>query len=198
MSTGSGPFTYEWNFGDGGTSSSANPSYTYAAAGTYIVCLKTLVNSNCWSRSCHKLIVSTLSANSSCTALPDTPAYRLAPLFIEENKMELVAEESSQNNVLMARQPKDGAEPLLAGKLNLFPNPASQVVQAVFVAAVNTTAEVMVMNASGKLVYKKVIPAVNGKNQLAIPVQKLPNGIYLVRIKTGDQALSGNFFVDNR
>ncbi len=31
--------TYSWNFGDGGTSSSANPQHTYAAAGTYTVTL---------------------------------------------------------------------------------------------------------------------------------------------------------------
>ena len=30
-------FTYSWNFGDGGTTSGASPSHTYAAAGTYSV-----------------------------------------------------------------------------------------------------------------------------------------------------------------
>jgi PKD repeat protein len=34
-----------WDFGDGQTSSQANPSHTYAAAGTYTVCL--IVNSTC-------------------------------------------------------------------------------------------------------------------------------------------------------
>jgi len=38
--TGSEPITYTWNFGDGvGTSSDINPSYTYAAVGTYTVTL---------------------------------------------------------------------------------------------------------------------------------------------------------------
>jgi PKD repeat protein len=34
---GTGITTYSWNFGDGGTSTSANPSYTYATPGTYTV-----------------------------------------------------------------------------------------------------------------------------------------------------------------
>jgi hypothetical protein len=36
---GASPFTYQWSFGDGGTSSQANPSTTYTAAGTYTVTL---------------------------------------------------------------------------------------------------------------------------------------------------------------
>jgi len=35
--TGTGPFAYVWNFGDGGSSTQANPSHSYAAPGTYTV-----------------------------------------------------------------------------------------------------------------------------------------------------------------
>jgi PKD repeat protein len=43
-STGSTPRTYQWSFGDGGTSNLANPTHTYAAAGVYTVTL-TITNS---------------------------------------------------------------------------------------------------------------------------------------------------------
>ena len=36
---GTGPFTYTWNFGDGGTSNLQNPSHNYTANGTYTVML---------------------------------------------------------------------------------------------------------------------------------------------------------------
>ncbi len=39
-STGTGPFTYKWDFGDGQTSTEQNPSHTYATVGTYAVTLK--------------------------------------------------------------------------------------------------------------------------------------------------------------
>lgn len=39
------PISYAWNFGDGGTSTSANPVHTYASAGTYTVTL-TVTNSD--------------------------------------------------------------------------------------------------------------------------------------------------------
>lgn len=40
ISGGFYPYTYEWNFGDGETSTEANPSHVYHAAGTYTVTLK--------------------------------------------------------------------------------------------------------------------------------------------------------------
>ncbi|HUC39482.1 MAG TPA: PKD domain-containing protein, partial [Gemmatimonadales bacterium] len=36
--------SYSWNFGDGGTSTAANPSHTYTAAGTYTVTLRVTDN----------------------------------------------------------------------------------------------------------------------------------------------------------
>jgi len=44
---GSGPLTYLWDFGDGGTSVQANPTHTYAAGGSYGVTLT--VTNNCGS-----------------------------------------------------------------------------------------------------------------------------------------------------
>jgi PKD repeat protein len=35
LAGGTGPFTFAWSFGDGGTSAAAAPSHAYAAAGTY-------------------------------------------------------------------------------------------------------------------------------------------------------------------
>jgi PKD repeat protein len=43
-STGSTPRTYQWAFGDGGTSTASNPTHTYTAAGVYAVTL-TITNS---------------------------------------------------------------------------------------------------------------------------------------------------------
>ncbi|MEO7983372.1 MAG: PKD domain-containing protein, partial [Bacteroidota bacterium] len=39
--------TYQWNFGDGGTSNSATPNYTYTTAGTYSVTLTITTASGC-------------------------------------------------------------------------------------------------------------------------------------------------------
>ncbi len=39
QSGGTGPFTYSWNFGDGGTSTLQNPVHQYTKAGTYLASL---------------------------------------------------------------------------------------------------------------------------------------------------------------
>jgi PKD repeat protein len=46
--------TYAWDFGDGNTSSAANPSHTYAGNGTYVVCL--IVEGNDGNQKCSDTI----------------------------------------------------------------------------------------------------------------------------------------------
>ncbi len=47
LSAGGGILSYQWSFGDGGTSTQINPAHTYAAAGTYSVTLITTNSSGC-------------------------------------------------------------------------------------------------------------------------------------------------------
>ena len=47
QSTGSSTLTYQWNFGDGGTSTEANPSHTYTTTGTFSVKLITTNQNGC-------------------------------------------------------------------------------------------------------------------------------------------------------
>ncbi|HXS54477.1 MAG TPA: PKD domain-containing protein [Hanamia sp.] len=46
-STGSGALKYEWNFGDGTTSGSANPAHTYSNRGSFTVSLKVTNSTGC-------------------------------------------------------------------------------------------------------------------------------------------------------
>ena len=47
LSTGPGTLTYQWDFGDGGTSAATNPSYTYLSGGSFNVTLITQSSSGC-------------------------------------------------------------------------------------------------------------------------------------------------------
>lgn len=45
--TGSGTFTYQWNFGDGGSSAQSSPQHNYNTAGKYIVSLMAVSSTGC-------------------------------------------------------------------------------------------------------------------------------------------------------
>ena len=63
-SSNSPPLMYEWNFGDGDTSSLQNPTHNYAAGGVYTVCLKIRDNFGCYKTECK---VVTIQSTNTCT-----------------------------------------------------------------------------------------------------------------------------------
>ena len=76
--------TYAWNFGDGGTSTAASPSHTYATAGTYTVCL--ISTNSCGADTmcqtinvCTNLPVSNFSVTNSQLNISCTDATTFSP-----------------------------------------------------------------------------------------------------------------------
>ncbi len=60
---GTAPYTFFWDFGDGNTSSSANPSHTYSGGPTFLPCLTITDASGCDTTICDVIIV-------DCTPAP--------------------------------------------------------------------------------------------------------------------------------
>jgi len=67
------PITYSWNFGDGGTSTQANPSHPYGSTGTFTAVLTVTDSKGAFS----KAQVLITAGNSAPTAFIDTPAATL-------------------------------------------------------------------------------------------------------------------------
>lgn len=63
--TGGAVTQYLWNFGDGTTGTGQYPNHTYAAAGTYTVCIAIYTASGCTDSTCQ---VITIGNNPSCNA----------------------------------------------------------------------------------------------------------------------------------
>ena len=68
LSSGSGTLNYQWFFGDGGTSTALNPSYTYTAPGSYTVKLITTNSLGCSDTLTKSVIVGNGKANFSIPA----------------------------------------------------------------------------------------------------------------------------------
>ncbi len=61
---------YAWDFGDGNSSTAANPVHLYTASGTYVVCLTaySTVDSSCYDVSCQTLTVNLGGGGGNCSA----------------------------------------------------------------------------------------------------------------------------------
>ncbi len=200
----SGATSYVWDFGDGNSSVLINPVHTYAATGTYIVCLTAYASTSCWSKTCYRVIVSTTSCDTSCSMLPPNPTVKFGNNLILPgemlNNMTLEGSVSNANGIM-----KDNSNALkvqpekvkTADKLSLFPNPASQKVQVVFETGIEGNGEITVTTALGSLVYRKSISFAEGKNQFSIPLNSLANGSYFLRINSGSNVHSTLFSVKN-
>ncbi len=71
LSSGTGTLSYQWSFGDGGTSVLANPQHTYAAAGSYTVQLIVTSNTGCTDTIVKTNAITVGSVNGAFTA-PDS------------------------------------------------------------------------------------------------------------------------------
>jgi len=64
--------TYEWYFGDGGSSTDQNPFHQYSQPGTYEVCLYTAIGINNGADSCFSSYCDTISVNTSGSSCDST------------------------------------------------------------------------------------------------------------------------------
>jgi len=80
----SSPVLYNWNFGNGATSTQANPVFTYTTNGTYNVCLTiTSTNSNCTDTYCQTITVGQSNVCNISFTFAQNPngAYVFTPTF---------------------------------------------------------------------------------------------------------------------
>ena len=82
---------------------------------------------------------------------------------------------------------RNGAgEIVQTGRLMVSPNPAGYFVNLAFNAAVSGNAIVSVINQTGSLVLTKTLGVIAGDNIKKIDVSKLANGMYFIKIQSGN------------
>ncbi|HEV2636352.1 MAG TPA: PKD domain-containing protein [Actinocrinis sp.] len=82
-SGGTAPYTYSWNFGDGSTSTTQNPSHTYSAAGTYTATL-TVTDSSSPAKTATSSVTTNVSAvgNPLAASASGIPTSGQVPLAV--------------------------------------------------------------------------------------------------------------------
>jgi PKD repeat protein len=82
VSGGVSPYTYSWSFGDGGSSTSANPSHTYSSEGTYTARF-TVRDSQGTTASDSVTITATATPQPLSAEAAATPLTGQAPLYVK-------------------------------------------------------------------------------------------------------------------
>ena len=77
--------------------------------------------------------------------------------------------------------------------LQLFPNPARDEVVIRLHSNGVTRAELILMDAMGKLVKRLSLNLFNGENHFTLPIESLGNGVYFVRVNVLDETVSARF-----
>lgn len=135
---GTGDASYMWEFGDGSTSTDVDAAHTYAAPGSYNICL-TISTDSC--------------VDTYCTVVDIASA----------------------------------TEDITITDLAMFPNPAKDMVQVQYHSAIAADAHILLADITGQVIRSLALPsAVPGNNSIAIPVQDLRSGMYLLTLRLQD------------
>lgn len=82
---------------------------------------------------------------------------------------------------------------VFAGKVNLYPSPAVNSVNAEFISQNIDVAALQMTDATGRTVMQKLIPVQQGYNNLSMDVNTLNKGIYILKITIADKITSTVF-----
>ncbi len=78
-------------------------------------------------------------------------------------------------------------------KLQLYPNPADHLLTLDFELSQSTLVKVSVYNIIGQPLLNVDWNLPLGTNQKQLDISKLPDGIYILKMSTGDRIISRNF-----
>ncbi|WP_052599672.1 PKD domain-containing protein [Aureispira sp. CCB-QB1] len=156
-------FTFVWDFGDGTGAMSGAPLHTYNSFGSYVVCLMALDTVNgCVSTFCDTITVDSVGNFSRNFTKPGFTVNMLPPVI---------------NYYTAVEEVEEGAT-----TINLFPNPANSVVHLAISTEEAIDGTISILDLTGKVAYMNNLNVGAGQEQVSLPIEQLPAGVYVVRI----------------
>ncbi len=163
--------TYNWDFGDGNSSTQAYPSHTYAASGIYTVCLTISVYSPtglaCADTFCHNLGVDSLGNIYYKTTGPGFTLNVVDPATVGQQEFEV-------------------------SNLNLFPNPANDEVFMSFASA-PASVKWQITDLKGSTL---ISGSESGSEKVRLDVSSLIKGVYLIQVLADDQVQNSKLIIE--
>jgi PKD repeat protein len=148
---------WNWNFGDGNTSTEQFPFHTYAQGGVYEVTL------TIESDSCNSIFSTTLDTDNPFNGIKENSGLGLSSVVSSTGE-----------------QPNND----LVQNLRAFPNPVQGDLQVQWDSKTTGTTQVNLSNSLGQTVRQLQWTAQTGTNNLRMPCAGLPSGLYTLSIGT--------------
>jgi PKD repeat protein len=151
------PISFAWSFGDGGTSSEAYPSYTYATTGDYNVCLTIANEEGCEVTQCVMI-----SINSD--GILGGSAQQAFTLNVVEGQLLAVADQNED------------------ATMSVFPNPTADQARVIINGKLVGKADVCVYSISGQQISRET-KAISGNQALVdVDLSNYQVGFYMVKV----------------
>jgi hypothetical protein len=171
-----------WEFGDGNISNANHPTHTYAAEGTYTVCLTAFSSPACSVTVCYVV----LARSKNCLGLV------LPPMGMVDNG---AFEDEAQSAEMF---PTDGPAAPIVDSPTAIADADGQTARLSFVSDTDVHVDIAIVEMGGAMVQRLSQPARAGRNALELSIGELPPGVYAVQFNAGGAAHSAMLVVPHR
>ena len=150
---GTGPFTYNWVFGDGNTSNLQYPTHVYNQVGDYNLCLTYTDANGCSSNYCDTITISSKSSGYTLNVIDESQINTLDILSLE---------------------PKN--------KSKIYPNPVNSLSYLDYSSDKKSNLSLTYIDYSGKIIKNERVKISSGNNKIMLSTEELGNGLYFLKI----------------
>jgi PKD repeat protein len=166
-------FSFVWDYGDNTGAFSGSPTHMYNNYGSYVICLMAIDSANgCVGTFCDTITIDSFGNFSRTLDYKD-----IKPGFFVNTLPAII---SYTTAVALLGDNDDIA-------ITLYPNPANDVINLLVNSKEDVDGNVSILDISGKKVYTETVTFNAGEQQVTLPVNNLPAGVYLVKM-TSDSA----------
>lgn len=164
-SVGVQPLTYNWNFGDGTTSTQAYPIHNYNTPGNYVICLTIADANGCTSSACDssaafRMFQSALSTNAIIGSLSIS-----APTGITENISSVLSTKT-------------------------YPNPMADITTVSFNSTQSLNGIITITNILGDVILSQEVIIAKGNNNIKLETNNINTGVYFISINAENKSSS--------
>ena len=150
---GTGPFTYNWVFGDGNTSNVQYPTHIYNQVGDYNLCLTFTDANGCSSNYCDTITISSKSNGYTLNVIDES----------QINTLDILSSESKNKSII-------------------YPNPVNKLSFLDYSSNKNSDLSLTYIDYSGRIIKNEYVKISTGNNKIKLSTEGLNNGVYYLKI----------------